>query len=55
MFSGIVDDVLIVAGGCNFPDEPVAEGGKKRFYDGVYAYQLNDTVEHQWERIGSLP
>ena len=55
MFSGIVDDVLIVAGGCNFPDKPVAEGGKKRFYDGVYAYQLNDSVEYLWERIGSLP
>lgn len=55
MFTGKVDDVLIVAGGCNFPDKPVAEGGKKRFYDGVFAYQLNDSVDCQWERIGSLP
>lgn len=35
-FSGIVNDEVIVAGGCNFPGIPAAEGGKKVFYGNVY-------------------
>ena len=55
MMTGIVDDQLVVAGGCNFPDKPVAEGGKKRFYDGVYTLRLDDPASPRWERVGSLP
>lgn len=30
-------DWLVIGGGCNFPDTPVAQGGKKRYYAEVYA------------------
>lgn len=54
-FAGYQNGSLIIAGGCNFPDVPAAEGGKKIFYDDIYAAHLqNDTVQ-KWERIGNLP
>ena len=37
LYAGITEDRLIMAGGCNFPDIPVADGGKKGFYNEVYA------------------
>lgn len=55
MFTGVVEGRLLVAGGCNFPDEPAAEGGKKRYYDGIYSLQLNKMMTAGWKRIGSLP
>jgi len=55
MFAGKVVDRFIVAGGCNFPDTPVAEGGKKHFYDGIYALQLSDSTDQQWVKVGRLP
>ena len=27
-FAGLIDDKLLIAGGCNFPDIPAADGGK---------------------------
>ncbi len=38
--TGIHNDVLIVAGGANFPDGMPWKGGKKKYYHTVYAYQL---------------
>ena len=35
-FCGQVNGKLTVAGGCNFPTTPAAEGGKKRYYDSVW-------------------
>ena len=35
-FAGIVDGKLKTWGGCNFPDVPCAEGGKKVFYPKAY-------------------
>lgn len=35
-FCGYVDGQLLVAGGCNFPDTPAAEGGAKHFYKTVW-------------------
>ena len=35
-FAGIHNGVLIVAGGCNFPDKPVTEGGAKRYYSEIF-------------------
>ena len=45
-FAGVVDGQLIVAGGCNFPDKPVTEGGKKVFYAKSFSVDLSapDTV-----------
>jgi sialate O-acetylesterase len=41
----------IVAGGANFPVNPLAADSKKQYYSGIYA--INDDL--QAERIGSLP
>lgn len=50
MYAGATGDVLIAAGGANFPAIPAAEGGKKVFYDGIYL--LRDGA---WSRVGTLP
>ena len=34
-FAGIIGNHLVVAGGCNFPDLPAAEGGAKKFYSHI--------------------
>ncbi|MBO4590771.1 MAG: cyclically-permuted mutarotase family protein [Bacteroidaceae bacterium] len=36
-YLGIVDGQIILAGGANFPGEPASTGGKKAYYDAVYA------------------
>ncbi|MEG3660148.1 hypothetical protein V5097_22245, partial [Arenibacter palladensis] len=48
-YTGIDDDVLIVAGGANFPDKLPWEGGIKTYYDDIFILKkkANDTV--QWE------
>lgn len=49
-YSGNIDGQTIVAGGCNFPNTPAAEGGAKVFYNAVYALRGK-----QWTKIGELP
>ena len=39
-FAGTAGNSLVMAGGCNFPDTPAAEGGRKRYYQGIYACLL---------------
>ena len=54
-FSGVVNGQLIIAGGCNFPDNPLAADSKKKFYKGIY--KLSKDIENEWkpEKIGNLP
>ena len=52
-FAGMSGYELIVAGGCNFPETPAAEGGEKRFYADIFALDIRDP--HQWIRVGELP
>ena len=54
-YAGVIDDCLIMAGGCNFPEVPVAEGGTKRYYRGIYAARLDGGNVLRWERVGWLP
>ena len=54
-FAGVVGDCLVMAGGCNFPDRPAAEGGSKHYYQGIYAARINTSNVLEWQRIGSLP
>lgn len=51
-FCGQIQGRLTVAGGCNFPNKPASDGGKKVFYDAIYQYQ---TDSNQWTLVGSLP
>lgn len=53
-YAGILNDKLILAGGCNFPDVPAAEGGKKRFYKGVYVADIKSDNISEWKKIGDL-
>ena len=49
-FVGLLEDKLIVAGGCNFPDTPAAEGGKKVFYRDILMLDNG-----KWISLGELP
>ena len=59
-FAGVAGDYVLVAGGCNFPETPAAEGGQKAFYTDIYALSLSAAVPEaspsaSWQRVGSLP
>lgn len=45
------DSLLVVAGGCNFPDLPVSEGGARKFYSSVYGLNSNK----EWAQLGEMP
>jgi len=49
-FFGVTKDYLLVAGGCNFPGIPAADGGAKKYYDEIYLYD-----GHSWKQAGRLP
>lgn len=49
-FAGTIGDKILVAGGCNFPDTPAADGGAKKFYRNINAFDGN-----QWSVCGELP
>lgn len=54
-FAGTHGDYIIVAGGCNFPDIPVADGGKKKFYSGIYIIHKDSLIiKKTWRKIGEL-
>lgn len=55
LYAGVLDGQLVMAGGCNFPHVPVADGGKKVFYDGIYAAPLSESATLEWKEIGKLP
>ena len=48
-YTGIDDDVLIVAGGANFPDKQPWEGGMKTYYDGIFILKKNADGTVKWE------
>ena len=50
LYAGQINGKLYVAGGCNFPDKPLAEGGKKKFYDEILTL-----TDRGWEIAGKLP
>lgn len=55
-YCGVINGYLYIAGGCNFPDKPVAEGGKKRFYKAIYAAKLNAESDRlEWKTVGQMP
>lgn len=54
-YAGITEGQLLIAGGCNFPDVPAAEGGKKKFYQGIYAADATVDSVLIWRKVGELP
>ena len=49
-FCGVVGDALVVAGGANFPDKSLLEGGAKRVYADIWAH-----TDGEWAHVGVLP
>lgn len=52
MFAGVSGGALICAGGANFPDKPLSQGGVKAWHDGVYVL---DAPGQAWRTAGRLP
>ncbi len=52
VFAGVSEDVLLVAGGANFPDAPPWEGGAKVWHDRIWGLRAGAT---NWEELGRLP
>jgi N-acetylneuraminate epimerase len=50
-FAGVSGDTLLVAGGANFPDKAPWDGGKKVWYDTIYALSQ---AHAQWKPAGKL-
>ena len=46
MYAGVSNDVLLCAGGANFPEKKPWEGGDKKWYDHIYI--LKD-IDDQWQ------
>ena len=49
-FCGFAGDTLVVAGGANFPDKPLLEGGAKKVYADIWAF-----TGGEWQHAGCLP
>ena len=54
-YVGALGGKLIMAGGCNFPDVPASDGGKKKFYKGIYAADITADSVLNWRMVGELP
>lgn len=54
-FTGFINGMLLVGGGCNFPDKPVAEGGTKHYYSEVFVLDTANTSLSGWKKAGDLP
>ena len=50
-FAAMLGGELCVAGGCNFPLLPAADGGKKVMYDSIFMLRDNEN----WVAVGHLP
>lgn len=54
-FVGSVNGIIIQAGGCNFPENPMAPDSKKQFYQGIYTLTSDTNNEWSFNKIGQLP
>lgn len=49
-YAGVHNGMLMMAGGCNFPEVPASEGGKKRFYRGIYVADASADSVFVWKK-----
>lgn len=54
-FVGLIGDRVVAAGGCNFPETPAAEGGRKVFSNDIFTLSNLSDKQAKWEKTGSLP
>jgi N-acetylneuraminate epimerase len=52
MYAGTSHGALLAGGGANFPDKRPWQGGKKTWYDAVFALERPDG---EWKPVGKLP
>lgn len=53
-FTGAYNDALLVVGGANFPNEPVYEGGIKKYYSEIYV-MIEDAAGFHWKTGFNYP
>ena len=53
-FIGVHGESLILAGGANFPNEPVWKGGEKKWYRDIYVLEEDNTGNWRWHFSESL-
>lgn len=51
-YAGVSKDVLLVAGGANFPEKAMWEGGPKVWHDTIFTLQRD---AEKWKTAGKLP
>ncbi len=54
-FSGVSENMLLVSGGCNSPDEEVWKGGLKAYYDDAFALERTPEGEYIWHSGFKIP
>ena len=54
-FSGIHQDVLIIAGGANFPEERPWNGGKKVWWDEIFVLEKGEEAVVVHKQVSELP
>ena len=54
-YAGGVDGWVVMAGGCNFPENTLDPDSKKRFYKGIYVAKASGTDRLDWTKAGVLP
>lgn len=53
--AGVLDGYLIVGGGTNFPNKPVAERGQKEWYSDLFLFGVDDKGNLKLEEHSALP
>lgn len=53
--AGVHGNILVIAGGANFPDAMPWSGGKKKYYDDVFVYVKNKKTITLYKKIFRLP
>ena len=54
-FSGTSNNMLLVAGGCNFPEIPVWDGGTKAYYNDAFALEKTSSGQYKWHTGFKIP
>lgn len=51
VFAGFINGKLIIAGGSNFPDSVPWQGGKKAYWNDIYAMSIGKKEKYKWENF----
>lgn len=54
-FGTVIGNSFLRAGGCNFPQNPLAKDSEKKFYSGIYLCDTQADGTCEWTMVGRLP